>query len=263
MNAPSKRYNVFEKRTFRFRSIKSVIDEIDLLVNKFGVKHIKILDELFIIKHPRIDEFIDRMAERNYGLNLWCFARVDSVEPKTLERLKKIGMNWVAYGIESVDRTVLTSTTKRYSQQLLEDVVKWSRDAGMNICADAIFGLWDDDYDTMDATRDFLYENNFEWINIYPGYAYPGTPLYEEYIRKKIIEEPRSWDHYSMYGYEGGALPTQFLKPAQVLKYRDDVFRDYYLRSDFLSYLEGKFDHSTREHVEGMVKVKLKRRSSI
>jgi len=252
--------NVFEKRTFRFRSISSVIDEIDLLVNKYGVKHIKILDELFIIKHPRIDEFISRMEERKYDVNLWAFARVDSVDPRTLERLKKIGMNWVAYGIESVDRTVLTSTTKRYSQKLVEDLVKWNRDAGLNICADAIFGLWDDGYDTMNATRDFLIENNFEWINIYPGYAYPGTPLYEEYLQKKIIEEPKSWHQYSMYGYEGGALPSKHLTSAQILKYRDDTFREYFSRPEFLTYLEKKFDAETSDHVKDMVKIKLKRK---
>ena len=114
--------NVFEKRTFRFRTIDSVVAEIDHLVNDHGVRNIKILDELFIIKHPRIAEFCEKLEQRNYDLNLWCFARVDSVTPEILERLAGVGLKWVAYGIESVDRAVLTSTTKRYSQELVEDV---------------------------------------------------------------------------------------------------------------------------------------------
>lgn len=252
--------NLFMKRTFRFRSIDSVIDEIDLLVTKHGVRNIKILDELFIIKHPRIDEFCKKLEERRYDLNMWCFARVDSVSQSILERLKKVGMNWVAYGIETVDRNVLTSTSKRYSMKLLEDVIKWSRDAGMYICADAIFGLWDDDYDTMNATKDFLFEQNFEWINIYPGYAYPGTPLYEEYIEKGYIEVPKSWEQYSLYGYEGSALPTKYLSSAQVLKYRDDVFNEYFSRPEFLKMIEGKFGIKARAHIVDMASVRLKRR---
>jgi radical SAM superfamily enzyme YgiQ (UPF0313 family) len=252
--------NLFMKRTFRFRSIDSVIKEIDVLVNKHGVRHIKILDELFIIKHPRIQEFCEKLEERKYDLNLWCFARIDSVSPEILDRLKKVGMNWVAYGIESVDRTVLTSTAKRYTQDLVDNVVKWSRSAGINICADAIFGLWDDCMETMSATKEFLFENNFEWINIYPAYAYPGTPLYEEYIEKGFIKEPENWEHYSLYGYEGGALPTKHLSSAQVLKFRDDVFNEYFSRPAFLSMIENKFGTKTRDHALGMTKVRLKRR---
>ena len=252
--------NVFLKRTFRLRSIDKVIKEIDILVTKYGVKHIKILDELFITKHPRIEDFCDRLEERKYDLNMWAFARIDSVNPRILKRLKKVGMNWVAYGIESVDPKVLMSTTKRYSQELLKDVIKWTRDAGMYICADAIFGLWDDDIESMKATRDFLFENNFEWINIYPAYAYPGTPLYDQYIRNGIIEEPKTWERYSLYGYEGGAFPTKHLRPEEVLRFRDDVFNEYFSRSEFLKMVEEKFGIKTREHIERMTKVKLKRK---
>lgn len=252
--------NLFMKRTFRFRSIDSVIDEIDLLVNEHGVRHIKILDELFIIKHPRIQEFCEKLEERKYDLNLWCFARIDSVSPEILDRLKNVGMNWVAYGIESVDRTVLTSTAKRYTQNLVENVVKWSRNAGVNICADAIFGLWDDSMETMNATKEFLFENNFEWINIYPAYAYPGTPLYDEYIEKGYIKEPDTWEQYSLYGYEGSALPTNHLSPAQVLRFRDDVFNEYFSRPEFLSMIEDKFGPKTKNHALEMTRVRLKRR---
>ena len=252
--------NVFLKRTMRFRSIDSVIAEIDSLVNDHGVRNIKILDELFILKHPRIDEFCAKLEERKYDLNMWAFARIDSVSPRILERLKGVGLNWVAYGIESVDRKVLTSTSKRFTYETLEKVIQWTRDAGMYICADAIFGLWEDNYDTMKATRDFLFEKNFEWINIYPAYAYPGTPLYDQYINDGIITEPENWERYSLYGYEGGALPTKYLSSEEVLRFRDNVFSDYFLRPEFLKMMDNKFGVKAKEHVERMAKVKLKRR---
>tara|TARA_Y100000294_G_scaffold164661_1_gene171585 strand:+ start:117 stop:866 length:750 start_codon:yes stop_codon:yes gene_type:complete len=244
----------------RFRSIDSVIAEIDSLVNDHGVRNIKILDELFILKHPRIDEFCAKLEERKYDLNMWAFARIDSVSPRILERLKGVGLNWVAYGIESVDRKVLTSTSKRFTYETLEKVIQWTRDAGMYICADAIFGLWEDNYDTMKATRDFLFEKNFEWINIYPAYAYPGTPLYDQYINDGIITEPENWERYSLYGYEGGALPTKYLSSEEVLRFRDNVFSDYFLRPEFLKMMDNKFGVKAKEHVERMAKVKLKRR---
>ena len=79
--------------------MKKVVEDIDRLVQDYGVRNIKILDELFIIKHPRIDEFCDLLEERNYDLNMWCFARVDSVTPRILKRLKKVGLNLICKNI--------------------------------------------------------------------------------------------------------------------------------------------------------------------
>ena len=52
-------------------------------------KNLKILDELFIVKHKRMIEFCELLEERKYDLNMWCFARTDTVTPETLKRLKE------------------------------------------------------------------------------------------------------------------------------------------------------------------------------
>ena len=251
--------NVFGKRTSRFRSMESVVSEIDTLVNVYGVKHLKILDELFVIKHPRIDEFCDLMEERNYDLNMWCFARTDSVNPNILKRLKGIGLNWIAYGFESFDEDILESTNKR-SKANVNDTVKWTRDAGINICADVIAGLWDDDADSIQRTRDFMFRQDFEWVNVYPAFGYPGTPLYDRYLDDGIIDEPKKWDIYGLYSYETIPLPTKHLSSAEVLRQRDEMFSGYYTDPQVLSKLEKKFGVDTREHVKKMVSSPLKRR---
>ncbi len=253
--------NVFETRTFRFRSMKKVVEDIDRLVQDYGVRNIKILDELFIIKHPRIDEFCDLLEERNYDLNMWCFARVDSVTPRILKRLKKVGLNWVAYGFETIDDEMLAATNKRLKDiASVEETIKMTRDADINICADAIIGLPDDDRYSVQKTKDFLIKNEFEWVNLYPAFAYPGTPWYDDSIRDGIIPIPKKWDTYGLYSYDCEPMPTKHLTSAQVLELRDQVFSDYYKDPKILKMLERKFGRKTREHVEDLVSVKLDRK---
>lgn len=254
--------NVFGKRRYRLRSMESVVDEIDNLVNNYGIKNLKILDELFIVKHKRIERFCELLEERNYDLNMWCFARTDTVSPEILKRLKRVGLNWVAYGFESFTDTIVDSTQKKLKRNTefsTQNTINMTKDAGINICADVISGLWDDDESTILHTRDFMIKNLFEWVNIYPCFAYPGTPLYKNYIDNKRIQTPLNWETYGLYSAECIPLPTKNLSSKEVLGLRDKVFNDYFTNNDVLNMLEKKFGYDTKLHVEEMTKIPIKR----
>jgi len=252
--------NVFGERKYRLREISSVLKEIDILVKRYGVKNIKILDELFIIKNPRVEEFITGLEQRGYDLNIWAYARMDTVNYNLLSRLRKVGVKWIAYGMESVSQNILTNIHKGYNQNFYNDVIKMTQDAGMYICADFIAGLWDDNYDTLQETYDFAVKHNFEWLNLYPAFAYPGTPMYRDYLSTSRIEEPKNWGEYALYGYDCKPVPTQYLTSAEVLKWRDDKFLAYHQRAEYLDMIEHKFNKETRTHIENMASQPLKRK---
>ena len=254
--------NLYSKRTFRFRDMKTVVEEIDILVNNHGVKNLRIMDELFVIKHPRVEEFCDLMGERGYDLNIWCYARVDSVTPYILKRLKKIGVNWVGYGFEAGDdENALKSINKAVKKGSLsnDEVIKITRDAGINMIGHASLGLYDDE-DSIRKNVDFLRKHQFEWNNIYPAFAYPGTPFYDQYVGEGIIEEPRSWEEYGLYSDECKPLPTKHLTSAQVLRLRDELFNEYYSDQNVQDNLRIKFGQKTIDHINEMLSVKLKRK---
>ena len=117
-----------------------------------------------------------------------------------------------------------------------------------------MFGLWEDDFDSMRRTYDFLVKYNFEWVNMYPVFAYPGTDLYRN------VEGPASWKSYALYGYECVPAGTRYLSPGDVLKFRDEAFIRYHGRKEYLSMIEEKFGRDTKEHITRMLNTPLKRR---
>lgn len=245
--------NVFEKRVYKMRDMKDVISEIDYLVKEHGIKHLKIMDELFVSNnHKRLNEFCDALISRNYGLNIWCFARTDTVNPEILSKLKKAGINWVAYGFESISQAAVNDQRKGSKVDQYEKVIRWTKEAGISIIADFIAGFWEDDYEKMEANYDFMCRMNFEFINLYPLFAYPGTPLYDRYIKNGQFEEPKSWDQYGLYSYDCIPARTKHLSSAQVLKWRDQRYVDYYQRPEYLNMIEAKFGLETRMHVSKM-----------
>ena len=249
--------NLFGKRTYRTRSMTRVVEEIGVLVEKYGVRQIKIVDELFVTKHPRIDEFCELLEKKRYDLNMWCFARTDSVDERILKRLKGVGMNWISYGFENLNQGSLAHKNNKISHY--DDVVKMTRNAGMNICADFIVGLPEDNHESLEETYKFWLKHNFEFINLYPAFAFPGTPLFDTAIREGYMEYPKTWEGYSLFGRTCKPLGTKFLTPAQVLEYRDKAYIHYSTNPIYLSMIEKKFGVETKEHILKMLEKPLRR----
>jgi len=250
---------IFGKPGIRHRSPQAVIEEIDFLVTEYGIRNIKIIDELFAFKEDRVIEICDLIIERKYDLNMWAYARVNSVTPKMLEKMKQAGINWVAYGFEAGTKNVLKGVNKGYNLDTLDNVVKMTYNAGLYIVANFIFGLPDDDFDSMQATFSLAQEINAEWGNFYPAMAYPGSKLYEEALEKGW-QLPETWDGYSQYSYQSLPLPTKHLTAGEVLAFRDYAFHAYFENPRYLDKIKRRFGMDTVLHIQEMTKHRLERK---
>jgi len=250
---------LFGKNTIRYRGIDAVIAELDFLVNTYGVKNIKIIDEMFAMNEKRVIELCDRIIERKYDLNIWAYARVNTVTEKMFEKMKTAGINWLAYGFESGSKRVIADITKGYRPEMVEKVVKMTYNFDIHICGNYIFGLPEDDLESMKETLQMMLDINAEWANIYSAMAYPGSKLYELAVENNW-PLPKTWQDYSQYGYETLPLPTKYLTGGQVLAFRDRAFDIYYKNPEYLLMIEKKFGQKTKQHILEMSSKKLKRK---
>jgi len=250
---------LFGKAGIRYRSPQSVIDEIDFLVNRYGMKNIKIIDEMFALQEARVVELCDLIIERRYDLNLWAYARVNTVTARMLAKMKEAGINWVAYGFESASERVLKDAVKGYQAGAVDQVVKMTYDQDIHICANFIFGLPEDDFDSMHATLKLMLDINAEWANIYSAMAYPGSRLYDLAVAKNW-PLPETWQGYSQYAYESLPLPTKYLSGGQVLAFRDYAFDAYYRSPRYLEMICRKFGRETANHLKEMAAKQLPRK---
>lgn len=244
----------------RYRPPQKVAEEIDFLVKNYGVKNIKILDEIFVLKSAHVIELCDRIIALNHNLNFWVYGRIDTAREDLLKKMKEAGMNWIAYGIESGSKKVRDGVSKgRFDQEMIKKVVKMTHDAGMYIVANFIFGLPDDDEETMQETLDLAKELNCEYSNFYCAMAYPGSQLYKDAVAQGM-PLPRTWAGYSQFSEETFPLATKHVSGAQVLRFRDRAFDDYYGDPKYLNMMMEKFGSRTVEHIKKMCSVKLRRK---
>lgn len=252
---------IFGKPGVRYRGPQKVVEDIDFLVKNYGIRNIKIIDELFALKESRVVEICDLIIERGYDLNMWAYARVNTVTPRMLVKMKQAGINWIAYGFESGSNRVLRGVKKSYDLSIVESVVKMTYDAGFFIGANFIFGLPDDDFDSLQETLNLALEINAEWGNFYTTMAYPGSKLYEEALEKGW-NLPQTWGGYSQYAHDTLPLPTKYLTPGEVLSFRDYAFHTYFENPRYLDKVKYRFGSETVKHIMEMTKHRLKRKYS-
>ena len=254
INAP------FGKAGIRYWDPNFIITELDILATQYGVKNIKIADEMFVLNERHVLKLIDLVIERGYNFNFWAYARVDTVQDKFLDKLKKAGFNWLCLGIESGSKHVRDGASKgRFTESDIYKVVRRIQDAGINIIANYMFGLPDEDYTSMQATLDMSLELNCEWANFYSAMAYPGSELYNVAIEKGW-RLPEKWLDFSQHSYEQLPLPTDHLSPGEVLNFRDNAWKTYFTNPRYLKMIGSKFGQPVVDHITQLTTVNLKRK---
>ena len=253
INAP------FGKPSYRLWSPDFVVAEIERLVEGYGVRNLKFVDEMFVLNERHVLGICDRLVERDYDLNIWAYARVDTVKERFLERLKAAGVTWLCLGIESASAHVRDGAEKRYGNRDIVDAVGRIRDAGIHVIANYIFGLPDDTPARMQETLDLALELNCEFTNFYSAMAYPGSRLYDWALRDGI-ELPDAWHHYSQHSYDSRPMANDHCEAAEILAFRDDAWRTYFTAPRYLGMIRDKFGEAEVEHVKRMTRVPLPRR---
>jgi radical SAM superfamily enzyme YgiQ (UPF0313 family) len=244
--------------TYRYWSPDNVIGQIDLLVNRYGARNIKIADEMFVLNRRHVLGICDRIIERGYDLNIWAYTRVDTIKDGMLDKLKSAGVNWLAFGIEAGAARVRSDVDKAFDQEDVFRVIGRVRDAGINVIGNYIFGLPEDDRETMQATLDLATELNCEFANFYSAMAYPGSPLYALALRQGV-PLPARWTGYSQHSRDSLPLPTRHVSAREVLRFRDEAFQRYYTNPRYLEMIERRFGPETVGHIRQMTAHRLER----
>lgn len=249
----------------RFFSPEHIIREIDILVKDYGVRNIKIADEMFVLHPKHVLGLCDLIIERKYDLNIWAYARVDTIKDRFLEKLKLAGFNWLGLGIESGSKFVRDGVEKgRFGDLDIKATVAKVRASGINVGANYIFGLPDDTLESMQETLDLALELNTEYANFYCAMAYPGSPLHKIAMEKglPLPEDPGGpgWIGYSQHAFEARNLPTDTLSAGQVLTFRDKAFQTYFTSPAYIDMMRAKFGADVVTHLESMTAHKLERK---
>jgi radical SAM superfamily enzyme YgiQ (UPF0313 family) len=253
INAP------FGQSSYRMWSPETVVREIDTLVEEFGVKNIKFVDEMFVLNKRHVAAICDLLIERGHKLNIWAYARVDTVNDSLVEKMKQAGIEWIALGIESASEHVRDGADKIYTNDDIVDTVRRVQAVGINVIGNYMFGLPDDTRERMQQTLDMAIELNCEFANFYSTMAYPGSGLYQQALNEGRAL-PEQWHQFSQHAYDALPLANDYCSAAEILGFRDEAWQTYFRSPRYLDMVRSKFGQPVVEHIGRMVDIKLPRK---
>ena len=240
----------------RYFDTDFVLGELEYLQSQ-EVKNVRISDEMFFLNKQHYLPILNGIIDRGIDLNLWAYARVDTVRPEYLELFKRAGFNWLCLGIESANQKVRREITKgSFEETDVRKVCAEIQASGINLLANFIFGLPDDTIMSMHETLALAHELNAEHTNFYPCMALPGSPLYAQAI-KDGVALPTEFSGYSFHSEDCLPLPTKHCTAAEVLAFRDMAWEEISLDPEHLHLVERKFGMA--EAIREQAKIKLKR----
>tara|TARA_B100001250_G_scaffold293587_1_gene255234 strand:+ start:1463 stop:2983 length:1521 start_codon:yes stop_codon:yes gene_type:complete len=245
--------------TFRYWPPEFTIKQLDFLA-KAGVKQLKIADEMWVLNPKHFLTLCDLIIERRYDFNIWAYTRIDTIKPKYLDKLKKAGVNWLAPGIEAGNQTIRQEITKgKFKDVNIREIVSLIQNFDINVGANYIFGLGNDNWDTMQETLNLAIDLNTENANMYCSTPLPGSSLYLQGKREGWVM-PTKYNEFGFLSYEHIPSRTKALTSSEILKFRDYAFHVYFEHPKFLNMINKKFGASAVNNIKRMTKIKLKRK---
>ena len=213
------------------RSAKNVVDEIELLVQEYGVKEIHIEDDNFTLVKKHAMQICREIVNRGIDIRWKCpnGVRVDGIDRELLQLMKSSGCYQIAFGIESGNQKTLDSMNKNLDLNRVRQVVKTSKDVGLEVHGFFIIGFPGETYENAMETVRFSKSIGLDVVN-FASLAYlPGAELFNERVRNKGIG---SID-FSDVNYFS-PTSTDELSEHEIKQIQRNAFNSFYMKPEVL-----------------------------
>ncbi len=223
-------------RGYRMRSPKNVVDEMQLIHDKYGIDQVTFYDDAFSVDRNRVVKICEELHSRHLRLKWDCGTRVDMVDRELLKTMHHAGCFAVWLGVESGSETILGAMNKKIKIDQTKIAYKTAHQVGLMTIANVVLGFPGETEQTALETIRLVKELNPDDVGFYIATPYPGTPMYE-----KVIEN--SWlrvTDFDKFDTAGPTFETPQLSMEKLAELRAKAYQDFYLRPSYVIKMMGR-----------------------
>jgi radical SAM superfamily enzyme YgiQ (UPF0313 family) len=222
-------------KKFRKHSAVRVVDEIERCVKDWGITDITFYDDTFTVDKQRVIDICSLIKERRIKVSLDLRARIDSMNAEMIESLAEAGCRRIHYGVESGDENIQKIIKKNVDFDLLRQVVKKTKTAGIETLGYFMLGLPGEKQKEIEKTLDLMCAVPFDYANIGIFMPFPGTAIYNEALAKGMYKED-FWREFARNPREDFQPPfwNENFTDDELVEFMRIAYRRFYSRPSYL-----------------------------
>jgi anaerobic magnesium-protoporphyrin IX monomethyl ester cyclase len=229
-----------------------VVEQLDILVNRYGRRNIWFGDDCFNVDRDHVAAICEGILRRDIDFQWYYQGRADLlVKNKDLMSLTyRAGNRMVQLGIEASSDEQRHELNKRLHTETVEEAIRLLRQYDIFCQGMIIVGVPSDSPRTIEHKVAFAKRLDVDFPVFTMYTLFPGTQAYDEAVANGWIELPANYGQYDM---AHALMPTQHMTRRQVWLYTGWAFASFYLHPVRL--LRGVFSPSAlkRQYYRQMV----------
>jgi len=189
---------------FRVRSVKNVLDEIGMLIEKYNAKEI-FDDSGTLMTGKWLEELCNGLISRGYNkkIRYSCNMRFAALQQKDFYLMKKAGFRLLKFGLESANQETLNRLNKGIKIEDIFSGCQMAKKAGLTVHLTMIVGYpWENKEDalkTFKLAKKLMQGGKADLLQATVLVPYPGTPLWKEAKENGwFLFNPLEYERYDM-----------------------------------------------------------------
>lgn len=238
-------------KTWRGRSAKNTVDEIEQLVKNYGIREISFLDDSVSVNRQRwVDicaELINRKIDIKWttpnGIAFW------TLNNDILKLMKKAGCYRITFGIESANEETKKFIGKTQPLSQAKALIKYANSIGMWTICTNILGFPYETKEAMQDTVDFAKSSGTDFAafyllaphltsDVYQFFKKEGLLAYDDVFTDNWMEDSR-YEQMFRALYVGG-FSTKYMTADELKKAQFHAYRSFILHRT-LTYIINPF----------------------
>lgn len=176
-------------RTWRGRSPTNVVDEIEYVSQKYGVREFGFMDDSTSVNRKRWEGICDEIIKRNLnikwttpnGIAHWALTK------QVLNKMYKAGCYRITFGIESGHPKTREFLGKPYSLQQAKELIQHANRIGMWTNCTNIIGFPYEDLDSINQTIAFAKKSGTDFACFYLLLPQPTSDVYQYFKKEGLL----------------------------------------------------------------------------
>ena len=213
---------------YRTRSIQNIIDELIELQMK-GYTHVAFVDDCFPSNKKQANTLFDTIIDNNIDIRFYITAaRVDSADETLYKKMKKAGVVFIQYGLESGNQDILDFYNKHTTLDQMKYAVHLSHATGFFTTGSFIIGAPFETKQHIQKTISFAKSLPLDSVSFLPLRYMAGSDLWKKAVQQGNISE----DEYLVEADSTRNLAV--LSREEIIQYCKQLEYMFYFRPTFI-----------------------------